>query len=244
MKRMRILLFSISLLMFLGASAQNKKKTPLDTVPKIERYGIRVGLDLAKPIRSFIEDDYKGFEIVGDLRVTRNFYAAAELGNEEKIWNEPYVSSKTSGSYAKLGIDYNAYENWTGMDNAISVGLRYGFSTFKQELLSHSIYTTSPVFPSDLIYDGKSFSGLTAHWAELIVGIKTEVLKNVYLSLSAQLKLKLSDDKPENFDNLYIPGFHRTYDYSEFGVGYSYSISYLIPIFKKDRTAILNKENE
>ena len=48
-----------------------------------------------------------------------------------------------------------------------------------------------------------------------------------------QLKRKISEDKPDNFGNLYIPGFNRTYDYSEFGVGYGYTISYLIPIFKK-----------
>lgn len=215
---------------------QNKKNTILDTVPKIERYGLRVGVDLVKPVRSLVEEGYKGFEIMGDFRVTKNFYAALELGNEQKDWTEPYVSTFTSGSYAKVGFDFNAYENWTGMENAINIGLRYGFSTFKQELTQYRIYTDSPVFPSEVNYVSESFSGLSGHWAELIVGIKTEVLKNLYLSLNLQLKLKLSETEPDNFANLYIPGFNRTYDYSEFGVGYGYSISYLLPIFKKNRT--------
>lgn len=235
MKRKLILLFFINFFFYFGAMAQKKEKTPLDTVPKIERYGLRVGLDLVKPIRSVVEDGYKGFEIMGDFRVTKNFYAALELGNEQKDWTEPYVSSYASGSYAKIGVDFNAYENWTGMENAINIGLRYGFSTFKQELLEYRIYTSSPIFPSEVVQSNTSFSGLSAHWAELIVGIKTEVLKNLYLSLNLQLKLKLSEEKPDNFDNLYIPGYNRTYDYSEFGVGYGYSISYLIPIFKKKK---------
>ncbi|HBY68150.1 MAG TPA: hypothetical protein DEG69_10565, partial [Flavobacteriaceae bacterium] len=75
--------------------------------------------------------------------------------------------------------------------------------------------------------------GLTGHWVELIVGIKTEILNNLYLSVNLQLKRKLGEDEPDNFANLYIPGFNRTYDFSEFGVGYGYTISYLIPIFKK-----------
>ena len=58
-------------------------------------------------------------------------------------------------------------------------------------------------------------------------------MNNLYLSINLQLKRKITEDRPENFDNLIIPGFNRTYDYSEFGVGYGYSISYLIPIFKK-----------
>jgi len=241
MKRKPILLFCISLLFSFVVSAQNKE-TAQDSLAKIDRYGLRVGIDLAKPIRSFLEDGYTGFEIVGDFRVTKNFYAAAELGNESKDWTEPYVSSKTSGSYAKIGFDFNAYENWTGMNNAINLGLRYGFSTFKQELLSYRVYTSNPIFPSEIVYDPQTFSGLTAHWAEIIVGVKAEIAKNLFLSLNAQLKLNLSEDTPENFGNLYIPGFNRTYDYSKFGVGYGYTVSYMIPIFKKNRSAAATEE--
>src|SRR5690606_19674306 len=213
--------------------AQKNNETANDTIPKVEKFGLRVGVDLAKPLRTLIEDGYSGFEVMGDFRVTKKFYAALELGNEKKDWNEPYVSSKTSGSYAKIGFDYNAYENWLGMENAITLGLRYGFSTFKQELSSYRIYTDNPAFPTQTIYESQEFSGLTAHWAELIIGIKTEILNNLYLSINVQLKRKITEDEPENFANLYIPGFNRTYDYSKFGVGYGYSISYLVPIFKK-----------
>ena len=201
MKIAPILLCCISLLC--GTQkfvAQENTKT--DTVPKIEKFGLRVGVDLAKPLRTLIEDGYSGFEV-------------------------------TSGSYAKIGFDYNAYDNWLGMENAITLGLRYGFSTFKQELLSYRIYTNNPAFPTETIFAPQKYSGLNAHWAEFILGIKTEILNNLYLSISVQLKRKISETEPENFANLYIPGFNRTYDYSEFGVGYGYSISYLIPIFKK-----------
>jgi hypothetical protein len=43
---------------------------------------------------------------------------------------------------------------------------------------------------------------------------------------------RLVSNKKENFDNLYIPGFNRTYD-GDFGVGLNYTVSYFIPIFKK-----------
>ena len=236
MKIAPILLCCISIICgTINTVAQENRTILADTLPKVEKYGLRIGIDLAKPLRSVIEDGYSGFEVVGDFRVSKRFYAAAELGNEQKDWNEPYISSKTSGSYAKIGFDYNAYENWLNMENAINISLRYGFSTFKQELLSYRIYTDNPAFPTQTVFDPQEFKGLTAHWVELMVGVKTEILNNLYLSINLQLKRQLSQDEPDNFANLYIPGFNRTYDYSKFGVGYGYSISYLVPIFKRTK---------
>lgn len=236
MKIAPILLCCISIICgTINTVAQENRTILTDTLPKVEKYGLRIGIDLAKPLRSVIEDGYSGFEVVGDFRVSKRFYAAAELGNEQKDWNEPYISSKTSGSYAKIGFDYNAYENWLNMENAINISLRYGFSTFKQELLSYRIYTDNPAFPTQTVFDPQEFKGLTAHWVELMVGVKTEILNNLYLSINLQLKRQLSQDEPDNFANLYIPGFNRTYDYSKFGVGYGYSISYLVPIFKRTK---------
>lgn len=205
----------------------------LDTVPKSTKYGLRLGVDIVKPIRSILDDRYQGFEILGDYRVYKKFYAAAEIGNEKKEIFESSLRARASGSYIKIGANFNAYNNWFGLNNEIFTGLRYGFSTFKQELLSYDIYTSNQTFPPTSIEEPKEFKGLTGHWAELIVGIKTEVINNVYLSINLQLKRKLSDDKPENFNNLYIPGYNKTYDFSQYGAGYGYTISYLIPLYKK-----------
>src|SRR5690554_5775741 len=167
MKNKLTLLFFISLLFCASLNAQKGNKQN-DTIPKIEKYGLRVGIDLAKPLRTLVENGYSGFEITGDFRVTKKFYAAVELGNEQKDWIEPYLSSKSSGSYLKIGFDYNAYENWLGMENSINLGLRYGFSTFKQELLSYRIYTDNPAFPTEIVTLPVEFNDLTAHWAEFI----------------------------------------------------------------------------
>lgn len=226
-----ILLFFISL--FLWSSVSRCQEPVNDSLQQQSKYGLRVGADLSKPLRSLLESGYSGFEVVGDFRISEQFYAAAEIGNEKKERFESNLNSIASGSYVKLGADFNAYKNWLGMENAIYAGLRYGFSTFKQELLAYGIYTTEGVFPGTFRTDPREYSGLSAHWLEFILGVKTEVLNNLYLSLHLQLKRKISEDKPDNFNNLYIPGFNRTYDFSEFGAGYGYSISYLIPIFKK-----------
>lgn len=233
----RILPFFISIyLSSLAISfAQDSTTVVVDSVKvKDQKYGLRIGVDLAKPLRTLLDDTYSGFEISGDFRVSDRFYAAVELGSEKKDRFEANLNSKTSGSYFKIGADYNAYNNWVGLRNNIFAGLRYGFSSFSQELLTYGIYTTDQSFSEfELREANLTFDGLTASWAELIVGVKTELLPNMYLGLQLQLKRRISDTKPDNFDNLYIPGFNRTYDESVFGVGYGYSLSYLIPLFKK-----------
>ncbi len=233
MKITLILLFYISILLASNSiMAQEANKTG-DTIAQTTKYGLRVGADISKPFRSLVDDDYSGFEIMGDYRITKKFYIAAELGNEKKKTFEPFVNAITTGSYIKIGADYNAYNNWFGLNNAIFTGLRYGFSTFKQERVAYRVYTTDPTFPQATNTESIEFTGLTGHWAELIVGVKTEVMTNLYFSINLQLKRKITEDKPENFDNLFIPGFNKTYDFSQFGAGYGYTISYLIPIFKK-----------
>ena len=51
------------------------------------------------------------------------------------------------------------------------------------------------------------------------------------MGFSARLNYLVSNKKPDNFDNLYIPGFNRTYA-GKFGVGFNYTISYFIPFYK------------
>ncbi len=235
MKRILTLLFTISLLFLSSFSlkAQDENTKVNDTVIKNNKYGLRLGVDLSKPLISLFDDNYSGFEIMGDFRISHRFYIASELGRDKDKQTQSNLESSTKGSYIKIGADFNAYNNWVGMNNAIFTGLRYGFSTFDQELLSYGIYTGDTTFPGTTVNEPIEYTGLTAHWVEFIFGIKTEVYTNLFISIQLQLKHLITEDEPDNFDNLYIPGFNRTYDYSDFGVGFGYGVSYLIPIYKK-----------
>lgn len=234
--------YSFSLLVLLvsfGAFAQDKKTDTI--VPKTQRYGLRVGVDLSKLARTVYDKNYKGLEIVGDYRLTKKMYAATEIGNENKTTDDTRLNFTTKGTYVKLGFDYNSYENWLDMENMIHIGLRYGFSSFSQELNTYKVYNTSTYFPEAApVASGTKFNGLSAHWAEVVAGIKAELFNNLYAGFSVRLNYLASNDKPDNFDNLYIPGFNRTYD-GKFGVGWNYTISYFIPLYKKTSKAATAK---
>jgi len=207
-----------------------------DSIKIKEKYGLRVGGDLGKLIRSFVDDDYTGFEVSADYRLKKRLYIAGELGFDKKNTVTDYLNVTTNGSYIKAGIDYNMYQNWLDMDNMIYAGFRVCASTFSQKLNGYTIYSTDPYWSPQLTSsDLQEFSGLTAIWPEIMLGIKTQLLNNLYLSLNVQFKISASQTEPSNFENLYIPGFNKTYDSSGIGVGYSYTLSYRIPLYKKDK---------
>ena len=222
--------------LLINLNAQEVETKASDSIMVQEKYGLRLGVDLSKVTRSFLETDYMGFEINGDYRLLKRLYVAGEIGSEKKTSNTNYLSSTAKGTYLKAGVDYNMYENWAGMENLIYSGLRFGFSNFTQTLNSYTIYdTNSLTWGQNEVVDTESFSGLTSGWIEILLGIKTEVLNNLFIVFNLQIKARLFESEPDNFENIYIPGFGRTYDNGKFGIGFGYNISYLIPLYKRDR---------
>ena len=230
MKQPFILLFFISFFVSATIYAQQKK----DTVKTKESYGLRVGIDLSKPLISFLEPESKGLELVGDIRILRNYYAAVELGFEDKTSKEDYLNYTTKGSYIKAGVNYNAYKNWKGMTNEIYIGVRYGFGLFNQTLNSYTPNVKGTYYIPNEVLAGTEFKDLSAHWGELVFGLKAETLKNLYLGFSFSFKKMISTKEPTNFKNLYVPGFNRVY-LNDTGFGINYTLSYLIPIIKREK---------
>lgn len=236
----------ILLLFSTMAYAQEQKKTINDTLVYKQKYGLRIGADLSKLARTFFVDDYTGFEIMGDYRLTKRVYLAGEIGNEEKTIENQVLSNTTKGSYFKGGIDINFYRNWLDMENMIYAGFRVGASTFSHERNSYKVYNVFNQYWDEQynVVATEEFDGLTAIWAELQVGLKAELFNNLYAGINVQLKYLVSETNINNYENLYVPGYNRTYDSSKFGAGYGFNLSYLIPIFKKDKIVIQEKEVE
>ncbi len=228
-----MLKFTISIFFFLSCSTifAQLGKSAQDTATYKDRYGLRVGLDVVRPIYSLFSEDTKGFEIVGDYRVAKRLYLATELGYRDQTTQEDFFNFSTKGQYIKAGVDYNAYKNWIGMENMIVVGLRYGFSTFNQSVNQYTI-NADPFVPVVTEPEGNTYDGLTAHWAELVLGLKVEVLHNVFLGVSFRGNTLISVTKVDNFKNLYIPGFERVFVNNN-GFSFNYTVSYLIPLYRK-----------
>ena len=203
-----------------------------DTIYVKNKYGIRAGIDLSKQIRMLTEE-YSGLSLYGDIKIKERLFIVAELGNDQRTIKTENINSKLSGSYIKTGFNYNLYNNLPGLNNEIYVGLRYSQSLFKNELIDYSIYNKDRFWNDQRILEYKEFDNLKSSWIEFVVGFNSEIKNNLFMGLSLRLNRMLKQDTPENFTNLFIPGFNKVTENNNFGTGITYSIIYQIPIIKK-----------
>jgi Domain of unknown function (DUF6048) len=235
--------FSLVFALFSVLVFSQKETIVKDTaVVKKERFGLRVGIDLHKLSRSIYDKKYKGLELSGDYRISKKYYAAAEIGNENNRVQDDYIDFTTKGTFIKLGADLNLYRNWLDMENMIYLNARFGASTFSQTLNSYKIYNTNQYFGASTTIDsGEKYEGLSAQWLEIGAGVKAKVYNNFYLGFNFRVKRLLNNKVPDGFDNLYIPGFNRTYN-GDYGVGFNYTISYFLPLYKTVSTPKINEK--
>ncbi len=203
-----------------------------DTIYVKNKYGIRAGIDLSKQIRMLTEE-YSGLSLYGDIKIKERLFIVAELGNDQKTIETENINSILSGSYIKTGFNYNLYNNLPGLNNEIYVGLRYSQSLFKNELIDYSIYNKDRFWNDQRILEYKEFDNLKSSWIEFVVGFNSEIKNNLFMGLSLRLNRMLKQDIPENFTNLFIPGFNKVTENNNFGTGITYSVIYQIPIIKK-----------
>jgi len=239
MKKRQTYLFIISLIIpsaMVFSQTEGELNDSLTTKNKLLNINkIRFGFDVFKPIKSSSEGDNLNYEIVGDLQITDNLYLAAEYGLIDRLIEDENINFNSNGSFLRFGFDYNMFKNWVGMDNAIFLGLRYGSSNFSNKIVSYNVRNSDAYFSNfvDIDYQTIDHSNLTGSWLEIIAGVKVETFNNVYLGFSLRLNKLLSTQKPENFDNLYIPGFNKVTDDNTFGSGFNYTLTYSIPLRKK-----------
>ncbi|MGA0431511.1 MAG: DUF6048 family protein [Flavobacteriaceae bacterium] len=215
-----------------GQQLQDNDSIEVVAIKKEAPMALRFGIDLYRPIRSQIKEDFEGFELVGDLKVYNDLYVALELGNENRTLQSEQLNFSTKGNYLKLGIDYNMYDNWKGMNNQVYIGLRFGNSLHQQTVNNYTLYSTTHFWPEALISNSnatKTSPNLSAQWIEVLAGIKVQIIHNFYLGLSLRLNRLLNQKQPDNFNNLYLPGFNKVTDENNFGVGFNYTLTYSIP---------------
>ena len=241
MKKLHIWVFYISI--FFGTmplSGQNEvNSVATDSLEIIKTpLSLRLGIDLYRIALSQISDDFSGYEAVGDVRIGKDLFVAMEIGSLETKKQVEQVNFTSSGNYLKLGFDYNMFENMEGMNNHITLGLRLASSKHKHYLNSYTILDRTRFWPSsDLPINNGYATGerlnLSAFWFEVVVSFKVQILKNVYTGVSLRLNRLLNDKLPENFDNIYIPGFNKKTEDNVFGGGFNYTLTYNIPFLTK-----------
>ena len=243
MKLTHTWVFYISLLSFCySVSQENDNITINDSLnlKKEKSINLRVGFDLYRIILSRVSDDFDGFEIVGDLKVSENFFIALELGNLDITKQVEQVNFTTNGNYFKVGFDYNMFDKLEGMYLHITLGARIGSSRHDQTLNSYTIldrtrYWTNSDLPITNGFATGERPDLNALWFEVVLNFKVQILKNIYTGISLRLNRLISDKIPSNFDNIYIPGFNKKTQDNVFGAGFNYTLTYNFSLLSKKK---------
>ena len=237
MKKKQIYIFIFSLFSINSIIGQEIENKDNDTI-KVKKNLINVdklsiGLDLFKPIYSSLNDDDLSYEIITSLRIIEDLSIVSELGSLDKYIEDENVNFTSTGEYIKFGFDYNLFNNWTGMDNSIYLGIRYASSSFDNKIDNYTLRNPDSYWTDNTIfndYETINHPNQTANWIEFIIGIKVETFNNIYLGLNLRLNRLLSNSSPYNFNNLYIPGFNKVTDDNSWGSGFNYTLTYSLPL--------------
>ena len=226
---MRILL-SILILILLpiisfSQEEREMKKRPPRTDNFIRMKGIRVGYDLTRPIQNIWNiGDRSGFELSFDMEVAPNFFPVFETGWETQKINSDFLHYQSSGSYSRLGIDYNFLVAEHKKDKDILyAGLRYGFTFAKQQV--NSFTSTSYWEQSAGQFPSQNYN---AHWAEIVLGTRIEVLNNLFLGWSIRGKIGINHGDFDMPPVYFIPGYGKAEN--GFNFDFSYSVFYNLPV--------------
>jgi hypothetical protein len=188
--------------------------------------GIRIGLDLSRAAVKAFQPYRTDITVTADYRITKNMYAAAEAGYHTTSHSDTNYTYKGNGIYTTIGVDYNFQKSQTTKERFMFYGgVRYGFAQLSYDVPSYTIYDS---YWGDRLPGSYPKTSITAHWMELVLGIKAEVLKNFFLGWNIREKIMISGPKSSEFPPIVIPGFGSGNKGSQFD--WQYVVSYNIPL--------------
>ena len=225
---MRILSFTFILCLLVaisyGQEEHKKKYKPKRLDNYIHMKGIRLGFDATRPFQSlWTKGNRVGTEFSADMEIWPNWYPAFETGFESMSIKTNYIDYKSSGSYSRIGFDYNFLQAENKSDKDIFyVGLRYGFSIAKQQVNQYLI--DSYWGPISGQFGNQNYF---AHWGEIVLGLKGEIFHNFYMGWTIRGKLKIDHTNVGYPPIYFIPGYGKAD--AGFNIDATYSVYYNIP---------------
>jgi hypothetical protein len=208
-------------------------KTPAGPAPAPDSIylsdgGLRIGLDISRFIIKFFQPYRTDITVQADARINPKLYGVVELGYNRTSHSDTNYTYKGNGEYATIGVDYDFLKKKeTTEKNMVYGGIRYGFAHNSYEVPTYNIHSA---YWGTNIQGSYPSTSITAHWIELVLGMKIEVLNNFFLGWGIREKIMIHNSSSDAFPPLVIPGWGSGTKKSQFDV--NYSVSYLIPLYK------------
>jgi hypothetical protein len=189
------------------ASGQADSTGEKKAKPK-EHYGhqLRFGLDIARPVINLLQDTRSAYEAEVDYYYKKELYFVAEGGFGNARYEYSDLSYTSKNSFFRLGIDKTLITRLGNSDwDAAFLGVRYAFAPVSRSAATYTIVdslwgSTSGTIPE------KSF---TAHWAEVVGGVRVEVFKNFFAGWNVRGRFLLNGQSFKELSPAFIAGFGR-----------------------------------
>jgi len=207
-----------------GQANQVKKLKPKRTDNYIRMRGIRVGMDVTRPFQDlWTKGNRYGTEFSADMELWPNLFPAFESGVEIMKIKTNFIDYRASGSYSRIGIDYNFLQAENKNDkNILYGGIRYGFVLAKQQVNSYLI--DSYWGPITGKFGNQNYFG---HWGEFLIGIKGEILPNFFIGWTIRGKVNFNHKELGMPPVYFIPGYGRAD--KGFNLDFTYSVYFNLP---------------
>ena len=195
---------------------------------KLERQTFfRAGIDLSRFALPFINNyGLSGIELSMDSEISYNFFPTVEAGfNRVKDHTELHEYD-SYGNYFRIGLNYSVTKYKHRLDrNIFFIGARYGYSGFSHQADRISFTNQWGTYETSM-----PETNLSAHWFEGVVGLRSEIVKNLYLGYTIRIKTMLSHSDYGNYIPYWVPGYGEAT--KSLAIGMSFSVFYAIPLKK------------
>ena len=207
--------------------AQEKKASAKETTEELKFYqGVSVGVDVYGFLNQALGSDIMTTEASVEANLLNKFFPVVELGyaSMNTTNDETDIFYKTSAPFFRVGLNYNVFHKKPHLPGYFTVGLRYGFSSFKYDVQAPDLvdpnwgHTSIPVS-----YTGQKTN---ASWAELVLGLRANVYKGFYTGFTVRYRARLSMTEHENSEPYFIPGYGKG---KANNLGITYNIIYKLP---------------
>lgn len=190
--------------------------------------GIRIGLDISRFALLYFQPYRTDVTVQADVRLGQKIYGAIETGWNRTSHSDSNYTYKGSGIYSTIGIDYDFMKKTEPTEqNMLYGGIRYGFA--------HNTYEVPTYLITSDYWDASTQgsypkTSMTAHWIELVFGLRVEAAKNLFLGWGVREKIMIHSSASKAFPPIVIPGFGSGSKRSQFDM--TYTVSYMIPMYK------------
>ncbi len=193
-----------------------------DSIPVFQ--GMSVMVDAVGPGWYALGGDFFSTEVALEVNLLNRFFPVLEVGygKTDATNEDTELHYKTAAPYFRVGLNYNVQYKKKS-PGYIYAGGRVGYTSFKYDVDGPPM--TDPVWGGEIPFRFTDIES-NALWAELMVGVRTQIYKNFHMGWSFRYKVRLNVKDSPNASPWYIPGFGAS-DNTSFGA--TYDLVYRIP---------------